>query len=110
MRRPVAFEIAPSRWVKVRYVDEVQGDCDGLFYYSNEGDMAIDIRKDLNGQNSLSVLIHELSHAAIHVSGQNEIITEKQEEAFCKLNEMLWTHIIRFELNNKHIKWAYIDD
>ena len=54
----------------------------------------------------ISVLIHELTHAGFDVSGIGELFTAKQEEAICKLNEMIFAHLFTINQNNEHIKWS----
>lgn len=108
MKKPIAIEIAPGRWVNIAYKEVTKGDAEGEYFY-DEGEFQIELKKSLRGHASLSALIHELTHAGFDVAGLTELFTLKQEEAICKLNEMIFTHLIRLDLNNKHIRWADVD-
>jgi len=108
MKRPTAIEIAPSRWVEIKYKEETTGCAMGEYVLSDQG-ARIQIKKDLSGMVAFSTLIHELTHAGFCSSGMDELFTLKQEEAVCKMIEQTFAHIFKFDLNNKHIRWAEFD-
>lgn len=55
------------------------------FYCSKES--AIYIYSGLDGELFKRVLIHEITHALINISGLSELLKKKQEESICNLME-----------------------
>lgn len=108
MKKPIALELLPGRWINIAYKESTtNGDAEGEYFHS-DGEGQIEMMKSLTPQMSFSTMIHELTHAGFDLSGQDQLFTRKQEEAICKMNEMIFSHL--FTLNkSKHIKWAEID-
>lgn len=108
MKRPIAVEVAPSRWVQINYKFITSGNAMGEYQLKDEGP-SIEIKQGLSGINAFSTLIHEITHAGFCSTGHDETFTLKQEEAICKMNENIFAAIFKFDVNSKHVRWAEID-
>jgi len=57
----------------------------------------IRISKDYDLESAKSTLFHECLHAALAISGQNELLNEKREEALVRMLEHAFAHSIDFD-------------
>lgn len=58
---------------------------------------AIELNSNLKGEQYKMVLIHEVTHAALKVSGLDQLLSDEMQEALCVLMESFYKDIIKLE-------------
>lgn len=91
--------------IKVKIVKNLRDEgisCYGLFSYG-EGDLTISLAEGLSPSTHRSTLAHELLHAALHLSGQSELLNETQEEALVTALEYQYYPMLKRLIKAGHL-------
>lgn len=110
MRIPVKICVL-GEWIPIIYQDYLEAEdgtvCDGYFDTSN---CEIRLNSTLPIQRIKQVLIHELTHAIMDITGLSDILTDEQEEAVCKANERSFGNLMSFDTRGRLIRWKNVED
>jgi Zn-dependent peptidase ImmA (M78 family) len=74
------------RYVSDRELNQITKDTDCLGYFDNN---TIFLSSSLSMEHSKRVLLHELAHAVMAITGLTNVIQNEQEEAICDAFESL---------------------